>query len=187
MADNFQLAKALRASQATLQNTPNFDFTNQFNTVLTPEQETQFLQWAKTNNRLKDNYDYDMRGAWNSGAAQAENGHFPDTYKKPNHPTFSDQSIYNNSPTPEGGRYVGGTWDQVNGQDRFTPTAEMLRSTHSLNQMRRYMADVEPNAVLNMDRGLLVAPQPTPEQMDYVQRLRKAVSSGLPSQLLGTK
>lgn len=161
MADNLQLAKALRTSQATLQSTPNLDFTNQFNTTLNPEKEAQFQAWAESQNKLRDLQDYDLRGFFNTQGQVAANGHSSDKFKKPNHPTFSDQSIYNNSANPEGGRYVGGTWDQVNGQDRFTPTAEMLRSTHPLNQMRRYMADVEPNAVLNMDRGLLGIAQPT--------------------------
>lgn len=131
------------------------DFTDQYNTALSPEQEAKFLAWANSQNKLRDLQDYDLRGFWAGQGKVADNGHSSDKFKKPNHPTFSDQSIYSGVDSPNGGRYVGGTWDQVNGQDRFTPTAEMLRYTHPLNFLRRYMADVEPNAVLNMDRGLL--------------------------------
>jgi hypothetical protein len=68
-------------------------------TQLEPMQEVQFQDWAKRNKvRLESgwNEDYDMRGLWkaNPGAAPDERGQWPDTYKLPNHPTFSSQSIY---------------------------------------------------------------------------------------------
>ncbi len=68
-------------------------------TQLEPMQEVQFQDWAKRNKvRLEPgwNEDYDMRGLWkaNPGAAPDPQGQWPDTYKLPNHPTFSSQSIY---------------------------------------------------------------------------------------------
>lgn len=42
--------------------------------------------------------------------------HYPDTYKKPNHPTFSDESIYSTKETP------GGHWGYQNGKDVFYPS-----------------------------------------------------------------
>src|SRR6185436_2155034 len=68
-------------------------------TQLEPMQEVQFQDWAKKNKvRLEPgwNEDYDMRGLWksNPGEAPDERGQWPDTYKLPNHPTFSSQSIY---------------------------------------------------------------------------------------------
>lgn len=42
--------------------------------------------------------------------------HYPDTYKKPNHPTFSDESIYSTKETP------GGHWGHQNGKDVFYPS-----------------------------------------------------------------
>lgn len=83
------------------------DFTDRYNTILSPEDEKRFkLEMAS---RLGDLYDYDLRGAWlelNSGKMQPdERGHLGDKYKKPNHPTFSDQSIYNGV---DG--YYGGSW-----------------------------------------------------------------------------
>lgn len=139
------------------------DFTDKFNTALSPDDEAKFQAWANAQHKQLDLQDYDLRGFYAGKGQAAANGHSSDQFKKPNHPTFSDQSIYNGSANPAGGRYVGGTWDQANGQDRFTPTAEMLRNTHPLNYLRRYMQDVEPNAVLNMDRGLLGRSQPGPE------------------------
>jgi hypothetical protein len=66
---------------------------------LTPEEELRFQDWAKRNSiRMEPgwNEDYDMRGLWKSDPnfKPDARGHFPDTYKMPNHPTFSNESIY---------------------------------------------------------------------------------------------
>jgi hypothetical protein len=83
------------------------DATPYWNTPLDPEQEAQFQDWAQKNNHLRDLYDYDMRGAWREGISpDPQTQHWPDTYKKPNHPTFSEESIYHGS---EG--HMGGYWD----------------------------------------------------------------------------
>ena len=74
------------------------DYSDKFNTVLAPDEEEKYQAWATENHREKDVYDYDLRGAWKelqSGTmSEDERGHLGDKYKKPNHPTFSDQSIY---------------------------------------------------------------------------------------------
>lgn len=38
--------------------------------------------------------DHDLPRAFKSGLSPGANGHWADTFKKPNHPTFSDQSQY---------------------------------------------------------------------------------------------
>ena len=80
-----------------------------FDAPLTPEQEQQFIAWAKAAGRENDTQDYDLRGAWLANAQQAANGHLPDTYKKPNHPTFSDESQYSTPDNP------GGQWADAGG------------------------------------------------------------------------
>lgn len=86
-------------------NSPKHD--KNYNTVLTPEQEVQFQQWLKTMPvNLKSDYDYDLRGAWLAGVNPDEYLHMPDKYKKPWHPTFSDESIYS-SPHMQGGHWNG--------------------------------------------------------------------------------
>lgn len=90
------------------------DYSDKFNTQLTEDEEKQYQAWAKKIGHERDVYDYDLRGAWKAGAAQAENGHFPDTFKKPNHPTFSVESKYH-----DGKNYVGGHWVVENGQNIF--------------------------------------------------------------------
>ena len=114
-----------------------YDFSARYNTQLSPQDEARFLQWAQANNRLRDLYDYDLRGAFLSGAATAPNGHLPDTFKKPNHPTFSSQSQYSGR---EG--YIGGAWNQdANGAWTFQPGPTNMMSPDAL---RQYFQRAEP-------------------------------------------
>lgn len=92
-----------------------------------------------------DDIDYDLRGYWlNGGYKEESSGHMPDTYKKPNHPTFSNESIYHGKPDPWGKKFDGGAWE---GDDKsgwtFKPTHYMLSRTHNLENMKRYMAENE--------------------------------------------
>lgn len=94
------------------------DYTNKYNTKLSPQEESEFQTWAKQKNREKDLFDYDLRGAWKDNVQEAENGHLPDTYKKPNHPTFSDESKY-----AEKGNH--GKWSREGDKDVYTARAGM--------------------------------------------------------------
>ena len=124
------------------------DFTQKYNTRLSPLEEKAYNTWVAQNNRGNDVYDYDLRGAWKelmSGQmTQAENGHLGDKYKKPNHPTFSDESIYHGV---DG--YYGGTWGQspdVN-QTTFTPSETNLKNM-SPKALQRYFDRIEPDVKL---------------------------------------
>jgi hypothetical protein len=64
-----------------------------YETDLTPEQEMSFQAWKQQHAPDDSGYDYDLRGAFAAGESPV-NGHFDDRWKKPNHPTFSDFSIY---------------------------------------------------------------------------------------------
>jgi hypothetical protein len=105
------------------------DYTNKYNTKLSQEDETAYQAWlagmsAKNGRDMsKDTYDYDMRGFYKSGGTQAEDGHFTDEFKKPNHPTFSDESKYHGV---DGER--GGKWGKdKDGKDTFTPGKTNLK------------------------------------------------------------
>jgi hypothetical protein len=84
--------------------------------------------------------DYDYEGARAAGVAPAANGHWPDTYKLPNHMTFSDESIHN---------YDGGAghWEQAEGRWFFTPGPTNLKH-HSIDELRAYFKRVEPDSTL---------------------------------------
>lgn len=120
------------------------DFTNHYNTQLTPEEEREFQAWAKAEGRERDVFNYDLRGAWKelkSGTMSEDaRGHLGDKYKKPNHPTFSDQSIY----STEENR--GGHWSVENGQDVFVPGREL--SAAEANYLQQYFAEREPGVQL---------------------------------------
>lgn len=121
------------------------DFTNEYNTKLSSEEEKEFQKWAKEQGRERDLFDYDLRGAWKemqSGSMQEDDrGHLGDKYKKPNHPTFSNQSIYSND------QNIGGKWEERGGQTVFTPGRKLSKAEADF--LQRYFAEVEPGVVLN--------------------------------------
>lgn len=123
------------------------DFTDRYNTKLTPAEERAFLEWANRTGKIRDLYDYDLRGAWKelqSGDMTADSrGHLGDKYKKPNHPTFSTQSKYSSSDTP------GGTWGESNGVTTYTPSEYVVRRMGADN-LKRYFSEVEPGVILNL-------------------------------------
>ena len=126
------------------------DMTDHYNTPLSQDEEQKFLEWAK--GREQDLKDYDLRGFWKSGLHAAANGHLTDQFKKPNHPTFSDGSIYNGV---DG--YQGGKWEQ-DGQGRwtFTPSPTTLQMWHP-DQLGRYFDQREPDSALNLPMSALPA------------------------------
>jgi len=66
-----------------------------FETVLSPNEEKQFLVWKKQYASRDSGVDYDLRGAFIANLKpDGKTGHWPDTFKKPNHPTFSVESQY---------------------------------------------------------------------------------------------
>lgn len=94
-----------------------------------------------------DDYDY---AAWEkdnpgkSWVAHMNSGeHFPDTYKLPNHITFSSDSKYSNDKTQ------GGTWEKIHGTWHFTPSEYNL-SQHHMGEYKTYFSKKEPDAVLEL-------------------------------------
>lgn len=122
---------------------------------------TNFFNSTDAKGQVQDRgikgYDYDYSGFYmnNPDATVADGQHYPDTYKKPNHPTFSDESIYNG---PKGA-YVdsqgqpvtsaqGGHWDKDDsGADTFTPGKANL-DHHSVQELQDYFKRTEPNVKL---------------------------------------
>jgi hypothetical protein len=73
----------------------NPEFDQNYNTILSPEEEQQFKVWKQQYAPNDSGYDYDLRGAFKSGfKPDPTTGHWDDTFKKPNHPTFSTFSKY---------------------------------------------------------------------------------------------
>ena len=69
--------------------------TDQYSTQLTPDEEARFTQWRNVWAPHDSGDDYDLRGAFKEGLLpDATTGHWSDKYKKPNHETFSVESMY---------------------------------------------------------------------------------------------
>lgn len=90
-----------------------------YTTKLNPKEEFEFRQWYKKladKKGLNPDYDaeehyYDYRGFWKNEDRYGilndnSDVHFTDRYKKPGHPTFSNESIYSK------GNTIGGNWVQ---------------------------------------------------------------------------
>ena len=147
------------------------DLTNKFNTSLSADKEKKFQQWAKDNNKENDTYDYDLRGAWldlTSGKMkQAENGHLGDKYKKPNHPTFSDQSIYHNADSQ------GGHWSEENGSTSFTPSDINIKNLGA-DGLKNYFAKNEKGNQVIIPANTSVAANAEREWKQYDELVKSA-------------
>jgi hypothetical protein len=89
--------------------------------------------------------DYDYAAAQAAGVQPDERGHLPDTYKKPNHITFSDESIYNNKNGEQGGQWR----KDDKGKWTFTPGPSNLKR-YTPEQLKEYFQKYEPDATLNL-------------------------------------
>lgn len=104
-----------------------------YNTILPADEESDFLKWKQQNAPDDSGADYDFKGAFNAGLTKSKNGHWPDTYKKPNHETFSDESIYAQYAPEKAGHWNGenyipagktpdfSTLSELNGLNSFQP------------------------------------------------------------------
>lgn len=124
---------------------------DKYNTELSEKDEKAFAEWLAFSGRADDLQDYDMRGWWKKNGKQDERGHFSDEFKKPNHPTFSKESVYHGVDGHEGGEWIG---DEKNGWEFKASKSNIKNMTPE--QMQEYFTRVEPNAKLTL-------PEPEPE------------------------
>jgi hypothetical protein len=79
--------------------------------------------------------------------------HFPDTYKKPNHPTFSTESRYHGVADSEGRVRMGGEWKMIENHKgeknyTFTPHPTQIDSPEEESRLIRHFRAVEPHNTL---------------------------------------
>jgi len=90
---------------------------------------------------------------YNPDFQPGEGQHYPDTFKKPNHPTFSNESIYH------GGKYEGGQWQKnEDGSYQFTPGRTNLEH-YTPQELQDYFNKVEPGNKLNLPQSKLEEPK----------------------------
>lgn len=114
-----------------------------YTTPLSPEEQTQYQAWAKSmgKNPADEEQDYDLPGLYKAtgGKLLAPGEHGPDTFKKPNHPTFSSESQYHGMNGNE-----GGTWNQ-NPDGTYNFTAGRTNLEHWGPQgLQKYFQKYEP-------------------------------------------
>lgn len=110
------------------------------------QQQAQYQQWLQQN-QLREDPTYDMAGAFRAGLNPDANGHMPDTFKLPTHPTFSDESQYSGNGGPQGGRWIGHG-------NRWT----FMASPHNVQNMPKeqlmdYFDRVEPGNTIQFPDG----------------------------------
>lgn len=85
-----------------------------YDTKLSPTEEEDFKSWKKKNAPNDSGQDYDLRGAYKEGLSRDKsNNHFSDKYKKPNHPTFSNESIYAKDAPELAGHWKGDVYNET--------------------------------------------------------------------------
>ena len=122
---------------------------------MTYQEWLQYMSNRAGRDVSQDAADYDLEGYYNSlkanpGQAGAydpatKEAHLEDTYKLPNHPTFSDQSKYSIPGIQEGGKWEGTDEEGF----EFTPTEHNLRNMPA-ERMQKYFNQVESPEALNL-------------------------------------
>lgn len=134
------------------------------------DREPEFQQWMQRQNGIRtaaegrprdisqDLGDYDLRGLFlEIDGADPEAGHGTDRYKKPNHPTFSDESIYHGAPLPGGRPAEGGIWVGLpTGGGAYLPSSWVLEQ-QGKERLGRYFGEREPGVALVTETGQVKA------------------------------
>lgn len=138
----------MNAGQSPIERNAPFAVPGPYQTKLSNPEEVKFQQWVKSNNvPMEDDgpqASYDMRGYWKDIASKGQNQteinpvdkllHFPDTYKTPYHPTFSNESKYATPDNPfywkgqtqydrRSGEAVGGVMPKTKSLTKSLPKA----------------------------------------------------------------
>lgn len=116
------------------------NISDNYNTKLNNKEEKEYQIWRNNlPENLQEEEDYDLRGLWKENKDQGlldDNSHFPDKYKKPNHITFSKESIYSR------GSIEGGIWENKKGHWTFYPSYYNLQQ-HSKEDIQDYFDKYE--------------------------------------------
>lgn len=147
-----------------------------YDTQLTPEQERAYQAWKLQNAPRDSGADYDLRGAFQAGLSpDPQSGHWPDTFKKPGHPTFSNQSQYA-AARPD----LAGSWQGDNYIPPVAPSgAEMFRGA-VIPASKGFQHETGPAPI--DDTGQVYAPnlppQPGPPQSgSFASQIWKAMQA----------
>jgi len=132
-----------------------------YDTKLSADEEPGFKSFKDRYAPQDSGEDYDLRGAYKAGVTPDINtGHMPDTFKKPNHPTFSDESQYAPMARSQAGHWQGDTYvpPEVRSNSSFTMRApeEVIAPEQSRAPVAQ--PQVESNTDNIANRQLMVPP-----------------------------
>jgi hypothetical protein len=144
---------------------PEMLYRNKYNTTLNKRQTKKFNKWveqesvAQKRDILMDLGAYDVQGFYKSGdyKNRDNDGHGTDTYKKPNHPTFSNQSKYHGA---DG--FYGGEWKPDGAYQPSKQTLELYGEDYLRDQFLK-----EPNRPEHLDLSRFKSGENTPIPFVY--------------------
>ena len=161
MAEPGILAKAATAK-------PSPDFSQKYNTPVPVEKRAAYQKWlAALPRQLQSPADYDIQGAFVNGTGADARAHMTDQFKKPNHPTFSNQSQWDGI---DG--YSGGQWIDGAGKTGYQPSNSNIEM-HGATGLQDYFRQVEPKVSLASP-----VPQPIPTGSGGVYRVPDLAAYG---------
>lgn len=154
---------------------------DKYRTKLGPKETKGYNAWrAKLPKNLQWDGDYDLKGLYHENPNQTPSGnlHFPDTYKLPNHPTFSDESRYYNPTT----KNQAGHWSYTDSSSIYTPYDPKIK--HRVEEMNQKklggFANYEDGSTV---QGLAQIPaQAIPQDVAPMQPATKGQPQGQPQQ-----
>jgi len=131
--------------------------TDKYTTPLRPEQVLVYQQWKNKYAPKDSGQDYDLQGAFTAGLTpDPKTGHWKDTYKKPNHPTFSNQSKYAvGEDANYAGRWEGETYIPPTIRKKDIPEIKAILAGEGANDplgwdalLNTYAKDIRPGETL---------------------------------------
>ena len=144
IANGEDVSKSFSQSVAKDNSLPAEQVLGEYDTKLNPDEETQYQKWRQTlPKNLQYEGDYDLRGYWKDPETTkeaVEGDHFIDKYKKPNHPTFSNESQYAvGENAKKAGRWEG---------EKYIPASQKRGITMSADEM-----NVPKSTILSKDEA----------------------------------
>jgi hypothetical protein len=131
------------------------DLSDKYNTPIPPDLMPDYLRWVQQQSQKKgydvrlDAKSYDIQGLFmalhkgEKGLYDEKTGHSTDRFKKPNHISFSNESMY----AKDG--LEGGKWTYTDKGTEFTP-GKTNYIYNQANDIFKYFREREPNIKLNL-------------------------------------
>ena len=141
-------AQKLRDSIDTDKPLARGSYLTNYNTPISTQQQEQYRRYvASLPKPLQNESDYDLQGYWLKYGQHEEpqklGQHMTDEFKKPNHVTFSNESIYHNEHDGLGAKHQGGKWYDYNGTTLYQPSAADLHNPDRIKALQEHIAQAK--------------------------------------------